>query len=404
MPRDTDATLHEVIHALAGLERRAGEDGEHCAARWLAQRLERAGAPATVHAASYLDGYAHVLLPLGIAGVGAGALAHRRRALAAATALAATALLVDDVSNGTRLWRRLVARRRHTLNVTATAGDATASHTLVVMVHHDAAPTGLVFDQRFQRWLARRFPRTVARIDTSLPLWWPVIGGPLLVALGALTGRRRLTLPGCVLSAAVVGLAADVARSPTVPGANDNLSAVAATVALAERLARKPRPGLRVLLVSRGAEEVLQGGVYGFARAQFPALDPAHTRFLILDTIGSPELLLVEGEGPFWMEDYRDPSFRDLIARAAQGLGRPLRRGVRSRASTDAVIPSRAGYATATLASWEPDTKLLSNYHLMTDTPENLHYDTIARAVDVVEAVIDELAGRSAEAVDSTNG
>jgi Zn-dependent M28 family amino/carboxypeptidase len=194
------------------------------------------------------------------------------------------------------------------------------------------------------------------------------------------------------LSTVIVALAADIARSPIVPGANDNLSAVAALVALAERL-RHDRPrGLRVLLVSCGAEEVLQGGIYAFARRHFPRLDRERTWFVNLDTIGSPQLLLVEGEGPFWMEDYCDPAFRDLIHRAAEALGPPLRRGVRSRASTDSVVPSRAGYPTALLASWEPDTKLLSNYHLMSDVPHNLCFDTVARAVDVVAAVAGELA------------
>jgi hypothetical protein len=306
--------------------------------------------------------------------------------------LLATGLLIDDVSNGPRVWRRLVAKRRDTLNVVARAGDAGAPRTLVILGHHDAAPTGQVFDQSFQRWLARRFPHVVARIDTSLPIWWPVVAGPLLVALGALTGSRKLTGPGVALSTAIVALAGDIARSPIVPGANDNLSAVAALVALTERLTARPPADLRVLLVSCGAEEVIQGGIYAFAERHFPSLDPEHTWFVNLDTIGSPELLLVEGEGPFRMEDYCDPAFRDLIARAAQRLGPPLRRGVRSRASTDAVIPSRAGYPTATLASWEPDTKLLSNYHLMTDTPENLRFDTVARAVDIVTAVIETLA------------
>ena len=249
-----------------------------------------------------------------------------------------------------------------------------------------------MFDQSFQRWLARRFPSVVARIDTSLPIWWPVVAGPLLVALGALTGSRKLTAPGVALSTAIAALAADVARSPIVPGANDNLSAVAALVALAERMSLDPPRGLRVLLVSCGAEEVIQGGIYAFAERHFPALDPRRTWFVNLDTIGSPELLLVEGEGPFWMEDYCDPDFRDLIVRAAESLGEPLRRGVRSRASTDAVIPSRAGYPTATFASWEPDTKLLSNYHLMSDTPENLRFDTVARAVEMLGAVVAELA------------
>ena len=39
----TQDTLREVVHALAPLERRAGSDGEHQAARWLATRLEAAG-------------------------------------------------------------------------------------------------------------------------------------------------------------------------------------------------------------------------------------------------------------------------------------------------------------------------------------------------------------------------
>ena len=50
-------------------------------------------------------------------------------------------------------------------------------------------------------------------------------------------------------------------------------------------------------------------------------------------------------------------------------------------------MPSRAGYATATLVSWEPDTKLQTNYHLPTDVPEHLCYPTIARAVDVAEVL-----------------
>jgi hypothetical protein len=391
---ETDLTLRDVIDTLSGLSRGPGTPGEHQAARWLAGRMERAGLSVDVEAVQFLDGYARVLLPLGVAGVVAGTLAYARRgrALAALTSLLATGLLVDDVSNGPRVWRRLVAKRRSTLNVLATTGDPGAERTLVILAHHDAAPTGRVFDQSFQRWLARRFPSVVARIDTSLPIWWPVVAGPLLVALGALTGSRKLTAPGVALSTAIAALAADVARSPIVPGANDNLSAVAALVALGERMSAAPPRGLRVMLVSCGAEEVIQGGIYPFAQRHFPTLDPGRTWFLNLDTIGSPELLLVEGEGPFWMEDYCDPGFRDLIVRAAERLGEPLRRGVRSRASTDAVIPSRAGYPTATFASWEPDTKLLSNYHLMSDTPENLRFDTIARAVEVVGAVVAELA------------
>jgi Iap family predicted aminopeptidase len=91
------------------------------------------------------------------------------------------------------------------------------------------------------------------------------------------------------------------------------------------------------------------------------------------------------------MEDYHDRSFRDLVERAAVQAGTPLQRGLRARNSTDAVLPSRAGYPTATLASVDRH-KALANYHLMSDTPENLDYRTVEQALVVTEAVARELA------------
>jgi hypothetical protein len=388
------ATLKEVVETLAPLERRAGSDAERQAAEWIAARIERAGTPARVEEVQFYDGYARELLPLGLAGFVAGALAlsGRRRGLATALGAAAAVAIADDASNGTRAWRRLLGRRKQTWNVVAAAGDSAAARTLVVLAHHDAAPTGRMFDPTFQRWLARRFPELIQRSDTSLPLWWPVVGGPALVAVGAATASRGVALAGSTLSALTVAVGLDIARDRVVPGANDNLSAVAALVSLADRLREQPVEGVRVLLVSCGAEEVLQGGIYGFADRHFPVLDRDQTWFLNLDTIGSPELIMLEGEGCFVMEDYPSPEFRDLIAGAAGRTTGPLRRGVRSRSSTDSVIPSRAGYPIATLASWEPETKLLSNYHLMSDTPENLNYETVARAVRVAYAVAEDLA------------
>ena len=195
------------------------------------------------------------------------------------------------------------------------------------------------------------------------------------------------------LGLSMLGVAAlgDVARSPIVPGANDNLTAVAVLVAFAERLRAEPVPGLRVLLASCGAEEVVQGGIYGFAKRHFPGLDRNRTWFLNLETVGSPRLILLEGEGPIVMEEYTDRTFRDMIAAMADRSGIPLRRGMRARNSTDSVIPSRAGYPTATLASVDRY-KVLSNYHQMSDTPENVDYTTVLAALEVTEAVARELA------------
>jgi Zn-dependent M28 family amino/carboxypeptidase len=311
--------------------------------------------------------------------------------VAGAVAGAVAAAIADDVSNGPRLFRRAASPQRTTWNVVGSVGQPDAPRTLVLLAHHDAAPTGKIFDDSVQRWLGERFPGILERIDTSVPLWWTLLSAPTLVALGSVRGRRGLIAAG--LAGSVLGLAVfeDVARSPIVPGANDNLTAVAVQVALAERLRATPVEGLRIVLASCGAEEVIQGGIYGFARRHFPSLDRERTWFINLETLGSPRLIMLEGEGAVVMEDYHHRSFRDLIARVADQAGVHMRRGMRSRNSTDAVLPSRAGYPTATLASMNRY-KQLSNYHLMSDTPENVDYRTVRQALVVTEAVARELA------------
>ena len=234
----------------------------------------------------------------------------------------------------------------------AETGDREAERTIVLMAHHDAAPTGLHLRRHApSARLNDVFPDLIERTDTAVPMWWPVIAGPALSALGAATGRRGLARVGLVLSAGSAASFADIARDRIVPGANDNLSGVAVLVAVAESLEAKPVEGLRVLLASCGAEEVLQGGVYGFVERHLKPLDPKqdvgaeprHGRLAAADH--------VEGEGPVVMEDYCGPEFRDLVARVAEEAGVELRRNMRARTSTDAVVPSHAGYPTATIAS-----------------------------------------------------
>ena len=389
-----ESTLREVVTTLAPLERGAGSEGEAWAAEWIADRLRAAGAAARVESVEYRDGYARVLGPLGAAGTIAGALAltgRGRRATALIAGLGGLAV-ADDVDNRWRVWRRIVARRRQTTNVVAEIGDVAADRTLVVLAHHDAAPTGWIFDPSLQRAIARRFPAVIERANTSLPLWWPVLGASLLVSLGALANRRGLLAAGTAAGVVNTAIAADIARNRIVPGANDNLSAVAALVDLAERVRDRPLTGLRVIVASCGAEEVLQGGIYDFVDRHLRPLDRARTSVLNLDTIGSPRLVMLEGEGVLRMEEYPGQPFRDLVAETAAAEGIQLVRGQRARTSTDSVIPSRAGYPTATITSFEPDTKLLSNYHRPTNTPENLDFATVREAVDLTEALARRLA------------
>ena len=275
---EADALLRDVVEELAALDRRAGSEGERRAAELIAERLNAAGARAAIEEEQFLDGYARLMGSLTAAGVVAGfaALAGARKPATAVGAVAAAAI-ADDISNGPRVIRKLVEKPKTTWNVVAEAGDSEATETLVVLAHHDAAPTGFIFDETLQRELGDRFPGVLERIDTSLPQWQAVVAGPALVAYGALKRNRAAIKAGMAMGALATAAFADIARSAVVPGANDNLSAVGALVVIAERLRAEPVKGLRVLLVSCGAEEVLQGGIHGFAARWFPRLDREHT-------------------------------------------------------------------------------------------------------------------------------
>ncbi|MDO9356260.1 MAG: M28 family peptidase, partial [Solirubrobacteraceae bacterium] len=69
--------------------------------------------------------------------------------------------------------------------------------------------------------------------------------------------------------------------------------------------------------------------------------------------------------------------------------------GLRSRFSTDAIVFSRQRFPTVALVSLAP-WRAPSNYHLMTDTPENLDYETVSATVELTEALARRLAARSA--------
>jgi Zn-dependent M28 family amino/carboxypeptidase len=183
---------------------------------------------------------------------------------------------------------------------------------------------------------------------------------------------------------------ADIGRSRVVPGANDNLSAVAVLLALARSLAEQPPAGVRVLLLSTGSEESFMEGMQGFMRRHRATLDPAHTTVLCLECVGSPTLTLVEAEGMLRMR-YYDDATRERLARAAEAVGVELVRGLRTVAATDALIALRRGYRAVTLASIDAN-KFPSNYHWPTDTPENLDWSTIEHAFAVADRFVRDSA------------
>jgi hypothetical protein len=298
--------------------------------------------------------------------------------------------IADDVGGG-RLWfRRRFLPHRPTHNVVAETGDRDAVRTVVLVAHHDAAHTSFLFDPRGGEALGR-MPWLLERVDETPPVMFPVFGGPALVALGALLGDRGAVTLGTLLSAGTAAIMAEIGSRSVVPGANDNLTGVATLLGVAHALQQRPVEGVRVLLVSTGSEESFMEGMQAFARRHFRDMDPRLTNVVCIDTVGSPELVLLESEGMLLMRDY--PSdFKELVAGCARESGAHLRRGLRFRNATDGLIALKAGYPTVMLGSVNAF-KLPDNYHWPTDTAENVDYSTVLDAVAVCDAVVRRLAG-----------
>jgi hypothetical protein len=382
--------LRTQLEELERIERPSASAGERRAAEWLVERFAEAGAEARIEA---VDAHGTYWWPLGIgAALGAaGALAALRghRAVGAALGALGAAGIADEFPPRRRRLRSLLPTRT-AYNVVCELGDPDAERTVVITAHHDSAHSGIVFHPAVPK-IADRLG-LIERIDTSPALMAPVVGGPLLAGLGAAAGVRALTKVGLFLSAGTVAAMTEIGLRGVVPGANDNGTAVVALLELARRFRDEPPEGVRVLLVSMGAEESFSEGIKGFGERHFGELPTESTLFLCLESIGSPHLLVLRGEGFLKMHEYPQRSL-DLFDSLAEEIGIWLYPNLRLHNGTDGLEPLAAGYETVALCSCD-DLKQASNYHWPNDLAENVDFDTLADGVRLSETAVRRLGER----------
>jgi hypothetical protein len=382
------AWLRDLVETLCSIHRPTASVGERRAAEWLLAKLREQGASGEVELHS---AHGTFWWPLGLAAAGAfaaGALALRgRRTLAAALAAAIGGAAFDDLPPGERRLREFLPQRTGTTVVTE-MGPANAERTVVLIAHHDAAHPGLVYHPAIPELVFGQVPWLIKRVDTSPPLLAPVVLIPALIGAGAASGNRALVKAGMALAAASGAALADIGSRETVPGANDNATGVAVLVAIARALAERPTRDVRVMLVST-SEEALCEGMQAFARGHFAELPHESTFFLSIDTVGSPHLLVLRGEGMIRMREYPARSLA-LLDELADDLEIALFPNLRLRNATDGIYPLAAGYECASLCSCT-ELKQPANYHWPTDVPENVDYGTVADAVRLTEALVRRL-------------
>jgi hypothetical protein len=382
--------LRERLEELEGIERPSASDGERRAAEWLVRQFGELGAEARIEAE---DAHGTYWWPLGIgAALGAlGAVAglRGRRLLGTLLGALGAAGIADDFPPGKRRLRRLLPRRT-TYNVVCELGDPQAERTVVLISHHDAAHSGLVFHPAIPE-LAARYGLT-EKTDTSPPLMAPVVGGPVLAALGAATGRKLLSRIGLVLGLGSVAAMTDIGLRKSVPAANDNGTAVVALLALAQRFVAEPPQGVRVILLSTGSEESFSEGIKAFGERHFDSLPRESTFFLCLETLGATHLLALKGEGFLKMRDY-PPRALAFVEGLAGELDIWLYPNLRTYNGTDGLESRVAGYETVALCSCT-DHKQPGRYHWPNDTAENVNFSTLQRAISLSDRAVRRLGER----------
>jgi len=389
MPGEAD-WLRERLEELERIERPSASDGERRAAEWIVSQLGELGAEARIEAE---DAHGTYWWPLGIGAalgaLGAAAALRGRRLLGTLLGAVGAAAIADDFPPGERRLRRFLPRRT-TYNVVCELGDPDAERTVVISAHHDAPHSGLVFHPAIPEFADRL--GMLDRADTSPPLMAPVVGGPLLAALGAATGRRALTKLGLLLGLGSVAAMADIGARKSVPAANDNGTAVVALLDLARRFGADPPEGIRVILLSTGSEESFSEGIKAFGERHFGELPRETTFFLCLETLGATHLLALQGEGFLKMRDY-PPRALAFAERVAGEEGVWLYPNLRTYNGTDALEPRVAGYETVALCSCT-DQKQPGRYHWPNDLAANVNFETVERAIDLSDSMVRRLSQR----------
>ena len=388
---DLDSIRRDVSR-LASVGRQSARSGERASARWLAHRLSGLGlTDVSVEPYRYQRSYALAHSIHNVAGLAA----SRLGGPAGAALAAATLFSYEREVSGASQWLRRLLPSGEGANVLARVpASGPRRSTLVLVAHHDAANTGLIWHPRISTAGGDRHVRR-RRVD---PLMAPVeLAFCLATVGGLLPSRMRTGRAARVTAAAMLGFATaidiDVARGATVPGASDNASGVAVCLDLARALVAEPLERTDVLLVLTGGEEAGMGGMAAFLDRHAAGLDPCETFVLGLDTLGAGTPIVCTGEGAMREQNYLECDIA-LVDEGAVTAVVPAPERWRIGAWTDPILAVHRGLPTASLLSMGPG--YYPNYHHPSDTPDNVNWESVAACSRIASGTIDAYARRVA--------
>ncbi len=382
--------------------RQAASEDERRAHDLVHAEFERMGLPGTFQEFRFNDSlYQNLALHFGLGAAGT-AVSSVAPLLSMMIHLAVgTSHYLDSTRRGFLLRRLLPFKPSRNLVVRVPASRG-AELRIVLLAHIDSAFTGLMFDPRLLRNLGPRLiPRDLNPLNRSLMLACysqfllagvdagKLVLGPLALLLLPL--EALLAVPQWITFLLNLQV---VLKNEIVPGANDDLSGVAALALLARRLVPSKPDNVELVFAVTGAEEASMGGAQALAREHMDTWDRKRTVIIGLDGLASGQLRwFEEGEVkvvpvPAWIEEILQG-----IAASDPRFG-GLRRFRIPMGATD-VLPFRSmGWDGVCLGCVDEDWGAPRHYHQPTDTPENLDPGEVVAAVDVAEKLVQAIVGQ----------
>ena len=213
------------------------------------------------------------------------------------------------------------------------------------------------------------------------PFMAPTAAGLLLAAMPF----RSLRMFGAAVLGLSIAADSNVQRSPTVPGASDNATGVAAVIALAGAFAAEPLTHVDVALVFPGCEESGMGGMAAWLRRHGGALDPPARWSLGWTRWARASRCSPAPRGRSASTATATPTWRwRMPARRSRASRRPPAGG--SRLGTDPVLARFAGLPAISMLSLGP-LGMYTDYHRMTDTPDRVDWTSAERCTAIAAGI-----------------
>lgn len=176
-----------------------------------------------------------------------------------------------------------------------------------------------------------------------------------------------------------------VTKIPVI-GANDNLSAVAVVLGLAEIVSQNRPKNVEALFVSFGSEEP---GLKGSRR--FVEMHPsvAKNAYLInLEMLGAGELFIDVKENSIGVKHSKE--LAEIVMNAGERVGLKVDTVALPYGDTDAASFSRKGFHAITIIALSPRLELMK-WHLPDDVPENISEENLQKALKLCKAVLEDI-------------